>query len=427
MHRAALGGVRAGARPGADRGRRGARLAPTSRTATRATTPAGWPSGAPSEAGAVLLAGSATPRPESRLRLERIVMPERVDGRGLPPVELVGMAGVRGALHSRTRDALVEVREPRREGDRAAQPARLVELPVLPRLRTRVGVPELRRHARAAPRRAAGSPAITAATPSTCPSAARTAGRCRSPATARAPSGSRRSSSDCCTRCRCSAWTPTLAGGRGAILDVLRRFERGPRRRAGGHADGREGPRLPRRDPRRGARRRLHAALPRLPRRGAHLRAGGPAGRPQRARGARRAGDRAGPGPGARARSGSRRGHDSRGLPGRRARAPPSCCGYPPYAQLVRVVCSSPEPGPEAAAAAALRDRIAAAGVAPAARAGAAVPPEGPLPRPAAGEGARRRGGARRGRTGRAAGGGGCGGGPRAHRGVSFSVDVDPQ
>jgi primosomal protein N' (replication factor Y) len=32
--------------------------------------------------------------------------------------------------------------------------------------------------------------------------------------------------------------------------------------------------------------------------------------------------------------------------------------GYPPYAQLVRVVCSSHEPGPEAAAAAALRDRV---------------------------------------------------------------------
>jgi primosomal protein N' (replication factor Y) len=32
--------------------------------------------------------------------------------------------------------------------------------------------------------------------------------------------------------------------------------------------------------------------------------------------------------------------------------------GYPPYAQLVRVVCSSHGPGPEAAAAAALRERI---------------------------------------------------------------------
>jgi primosomal protein N' (replication factor Y) (superfamily II helicase) len=62
-------------------------------------------------AGAVLVAGSATPRPESRLRLERIELPERVDGRGLPPVEIVGMAGVTGALHQRTRDALDSVRE----------------------------------------------------------------------------------------------------------------------------------------------------------------------------------------------------------------------------------------------------------------------------------------------------------------------------
>jgi primosomal protein N' (replication factor Y) (superfamily II helicase) len=62
-------------------------------------------------AGAVLVAGSATPRPESRLRLERIELPQRVDGRGLPPVEIVGMAGVNGALHQRTRDALDEVRE----------------------------------------------------------------------------------------------------------------------------------------------------------------------------------------------------------------------------------------------------------------------------------------------------------------------------
>jgi primosomal protein N' (replication factor Y) len=34
--------------------------------------------------------------------------------------------------------------------------------------------------------------------------------------------------------------------------------------------------------------------------------------------------------------------------------------GYPPFAQLVRVVCSSHEPGPEAAAAAALRERVVA-------------------------------------------------------------------
>src|SRR3954469_25037026 len=65
------------------------------------------------QAGAVLVAGSATPRPESRLHLTRLVMGERVDGRPLPPVEVVGMAGTGGALHPTTREALEGVRERR--------------------------------------------------------------------------------------------------------------------------------------------------------------------------------------------------------------------------------------------------------------------------------------------------------------------------
>jgi primosomal protein N' (replication factor Y) len=60
--------------------------------------------------GALLLAGSATPRPESMLRYDRLELPGRVDGRRLPPVEVVGMLGVSGALHERTREALDEVR-----------------------------------------------------------------------------------------------------------------------------------------------------------------------------------------------------------------------------------------------------------------------------------------------------------------------------
>ena len=59
---------------------------------------------------AVLVAGSATPRPESWKRLARIELPERVDGRSLPPVEIVDMRGVRGPLHERTAEALAEVR-----------------------------------------------------------------------------------------------------------------------------------------------------------------------------------------------------------------------------------------------------------------------------------------------------------------------------
>ncbi|MBV9213305.1 MAG: primosomal protein N' [Actinobacteria bacterium] len=65
------------------------------------------------QSGAVLIAGSATPRPESMLRLERLVLPERVDGRPLPPVELVGSLEAEGVLHERTLDALAAVRERR--------------------------------------------------------------------------------------------------------------------------------------------------------------------------------------------------------------------------------------------------------------------------------------------------------------------------
>ena len=68
------------------------------------------------EEGALLVAGSATPRPESMLRHERIRLPQRVDGRDLPPVELVGMAGTAGPLHERTREALDRVR---RAGEKA--------------------------------------------------------------------------------------------------------------------------------------------------------------------------------------------------------------------------------------------------------------------------------------------------------------------
>jgi primosomal protein N' (replication factor Y) (superfamily II helicase) len=59
------------------------------------------------------VAGSATPRPESVLRYERLELPRRVDGRRLPPVELVGMVGVSAPIHERTREALDHVRRRR--------------------------------------------------------------------------------------------------------------------------------------------------------------------------------------------------------------------------------------------------------------------------------------------------------------------------
>lgn len=65
-------------------------------------------------AGALLIVGTATPRPETWRRLERIDLPARVDGRGMPPVELVDMRGADprgGPIHSRTMAALAEVRE----------------------------------------------------------------------------------------------------------------------------------------------------------------------------------------------------------------------------------------------------------------------------------------------------------------------------
>ncbi|HMI72171.1 MAG TPA: DEAD/DEAH box helicase, partial [Solirubrobacteraceae bacterium] len=54
------------------------------------------------QAGAVLVAGSATPRPESVHALRRLRLPERVDGARLPPVEVVDMRDAGRALHPRT-------------------------------------------------------------------------------------------------------------------------------------------------------------------------------------------------------------------------------------------------------------------------------------------------------------------------------------
>jgi primosomal protein N' (replication factor Y) len=60
--------------------------------------------------GAVLLAGSATPRPESVVDLRRLGLPERIDGRPLPPVDVLDMRGLHHSLHPVTRMALADVR-----------------------------------------------------------------------------------------------------------------------------------------------------------------------------------------------------------------------------------------------------------------------------------------------------------------------------
>ena len=58
-----------------------------------------------------LLAGSATPRPESWRSLPHLTLSERVSSRPLPPVRVLDMRGARHPLHPDTRRALTEARK----------------------------------------------------------------------------------------------------------------------------------------------------------------------------------------------------------------------------------------------------------------------------------------------------------------------------
>ena len=60
--------------------------------------------------GAVLLCGSATPRPETVHSTARLRLTERIDARPLPPVEILDMRGRSNPLHPDTRAALAGVR-----------------------------------------------------------------------------------------------------------------------------------------------------------------------------------------------------------------------------------------------------------------------------------------------------------------------------
>lgn len=62
---------------------------------------------------AVLVCGTATPRPESVRRLRRLRLTRRVDGRALPAVSVLDMRGRPGPLHPDTVAALAEVRRTR--------------------------------------------------------------------------------------------------------------------------------------------------------------------------------------------------------------------------------------------------------------------------------------------------------------------------
>ena len=67
-------------------------------------------------AGAVLVCGSATPRPESWDRLPRLELPERADGIALPEVDVLDMrttSGESGPLHAQTVQALSQIRDVR--------------------------------------------------------------------------------------------------------------------------------------------------------------------------------------------------------------------------------------------------------------------------------------------------------------------------
>jgi primosomal protein N' (replication factor Y) len=68
------------------------------------------------ESGAALVAGTATPRPETWRAFPRLELPARADGRPLPPVELVDLrdgSPAAGPLHPRTVEALAGVGEQR--------------------------------------------------------------------------------------------------------------------------------------------------------------------------------------------------------------------------------------------------------------------------------------------------------------------------
>ena len=137
VRRPALGRVRADRAARADRRRRGARRLLQARGRPALRRPRRRRASAPARRGALLLLGSATPRPESALAAGAPrACPPRVDGRPLPPVEVLDMRGQpqRPAPAHRA-GARRGARERARQGDRAAQPPRLVELPLLPLLR----------------------------------------------------------------------------------------------------------------------------------------------------------------------------------------------------------------------------------------------------------------------------------------------------
>jgi primosomal protein N' (replication factor Y) (superfamily II helicase) len=373
------------------------------------------------EAGAVLVAGSATPRPESRLRLERIELPDRIDDRPLPPVEIVPMAGIRGPLHPRSREALEGVA---RRGEKAIvllnrrgwsnflscrSCARVWQCPSCD-----VSLVLHRREARIACHHCGYSERV----PSACPD-------CGSVSVARHGAGTERLEAELealLAPLPVFRLDADAAAGRGSIATVLRAFEQAPAGLLLGTqmvAKGHDFPEVTLgvvidadatlRFPDFRSDERTFALVAQL------------AGRSGRsARGGRVAVQALDPT--ARALRYAAR-HDSEGflldeLERRRT------LGYPPFSMLIRLVCSSAEPGPELAAAAALRERLpptlGALGPAPLfrlkRRERAQLVVKAPADEPLRSSAVRD---VRRALEDVSS--------DRAHRGVSFSVDVDPQ
>ena len=327
------------------------------------------------QTGARLLAGSATPRPETvHTDARGCGCPTRVARRPRP-------AARARARHARRRSTRCTPRRAaalgaRAQVDRAAQPPRLVELPHLQVVREGVGVPELRRRARPAPRRARDRlPPLRP--PRARPDALRRlrlarrrpprrghrarrgrAARTRStsPSSGSTPTP-RRTRTRCPSCSRASTPRPT-----GLLL--------GTQMVAKGHdfpdvtlgvvldADS-------------------HAALPRLPRRGAHVRADRPARGPRRPRPARRARARADHARPTRPRSSpppATTPTASSRASSQRRRA----LRYPPFADLIRVVTSAADGRPRPRRRGPHRRGDRASPRHRAARPGAAVPPARP-------------------------------------------------
>ena len=352
------------------------------------------------ERGAVLVAGTATPRPETWLELPRLELPRRVDGLRMPPVNIVDMREVdprSGPLHADTWTALEEVRAAGRKAIVMVNRRGFAPWLTCRSCGHHWGCPNcdvsLIVH-RESGRLVCHHCAHVEPAPRACPV-------CASTTLARAGAGTELIED--LLRERLAPMpvfrldSDTTAAARRPRPDPGR-IRRGGERRPGRHPDGRQGPRLPRGDAERDPRRRRDPALPRLPRRGADLRDGRPAGRALRARRGGRRGD----------------GADARAAAPPRSSTPPpttrpassraswsgaAMLRYPPYSHLLRVnlASESEEQGRRGRRRDRRRTALPPPGRIGPARAGADVPGAGTAPAPDPGQGAGPRRDGRRG------------------------------